>query len=76
MTGKTAGPAALYGGLALSTNNVQCSYACPVRDRMTDAAGRSMNLTALNLVAKVDAVAGDIPGPSGDQQIRMYSAPA
>jgi hypothetical protein len=39
---------------------------------LTDAAGQSMNLTALDLIAKIDAVAGNMAGQRGDRQFRMY----
>ena len=73
VTGKTAVPAELYGGLALSTKTTfnAVTHALSLI-ALTDAAGRSMNLTALDLIAKVDAVAGNIPGQSGDRQFRMY----
>ena len=77
VTGKTAVPAELYGGLALSTKTTfnAVTHALSVT-ALTDAAGRSMNLTALDLIAKVDAVAGNIPGQSGDRQFRMYRTAA
>ena len=73
VTGKTAVPAELYDGLALSTKTTfnAVTHALSVT-ALTDTAGRSMNLTALDLIAKVDAVAGNIAGQSGDRQFRMY----
>ena len=72
-TGKAAAPAALYDGLALSTKTTfnAVTHALSLTS-LTDAAGQSMNLTALDLIAKIDAVAGSIPGQSGDRQFRMY----
>ena len=40
--------------------------------RLTASDGTSMNLTALDLVEKVDAVAGSVPDAGGDKQFRMY----
>jgi hypothetical protein len=73
VTGKPAVPAEVYDGLALSTKTTfnAVTHALSVT-LLTDSGGRSMNLTALDLVAKVDAVAGNIPGQSGDRQFRMY----
>ena len=73
VTGKTAVPAELYGGLAVSTKTTfnAITHALSMT-ALTDGAGQSMNLTALDLIAKVDAVAGNIPGQSGDRQFRMY----
>ena len=73
VTGKPALAAEVYDSLALSTRTTfnAVTHALSITS-LTDAAGRSMNLTALDLVAKVDAVAGNIPGQSGDRQFRMY----
>ena len=72
-TGKAAAPAELYEGLALSTRTTFNAVTHALsRTQLTDEAGRSLNVTALDLIAKVDAVAGNIPGQSGDQQFRMY----
>lgn len=73
-TGKAAVPAALYEGLALSAKTTFNAVTHALsRTSLTDADGRSMNLTALDLIAKIDAVAGSIPGQSGDRQFRMYT---
>src|SRR5262245_25188551 len=72
-TGKQAVPAALYDGLPLSTRTTFIAVTHALSSTpLTDADGRSMNLTALDLVAKVDAVAGSIPGQGGDRQFRAY----
>ena len=72
-TGKPAVPAEVYDGLALSTKTTFNAVTHALsRTPLTDSAGRSMNLTALDLIAKVDAVAGGIPGESGDKQFRIY----
>jgi len=73
VSGKVALPAELYGGLAVSTKTTfnAITHALSMT-ALTDAAGRPLNLTALDLIAKVDAVAGNIPGQSGDRQFRMY----
>ena len=73
VTGKTAVPAELYSGLPLSTKTTfnAVTHALSLT-ALTDAAGQSINLTALDLITKVDAVAGNIPGQSGDRQFRMY----
>jgi hypothetical protein len=73
VTGKPAVPAEMYDGLALSTKTTFNAVTHALsRTPLTDSAGRSMNLTALDLIAKVDAVAGGIPGESGDKQFRIY----
>jgi hypothetical protein len=73
VTGKTALAAEMYDSLALSTKTTFTAVTHALSfTPLTDAAGRSMNLTALDLIAKVDAVAGNIPGQSGDRQFRMY----
>jgi hypothetical protein len=63
----------VYDGLALSTKTTlnAVTHALSLTP-LTDDAGRSMNLTALDLIAKVDAVAGHIPGQGGDRQFRLY----
>ena len=73
VSGEVALPAELYGGLAVSTKTTfnAITHALSMT-ALTDAAGRPLNLTALDLIAKVDAVAGNIPGQSGDRQFRMY----
>ena len=72
-TGKAAVPAELYAGLSLSTKTTFNAITHALsHTSLTDADGRSMNLTALDLIAKIDAVAGSIPGQSGDRQFRMY----
>jgi hypothetical protein len=72
-TGKSAVPAEVYDGLALSTKTTFNAVTHALsRTPLTDGAGRSMNLTALDLIAKVDAVAGSIPGQGGDRQFRIY----
>ena len=72
-TGKSAVPAEVYDGLALSTKTTfkAVTHALSLTP-LSDSAGGSMNLTALDLIAKVDAVAGSVPGQSGDRQFRMY----
>jgi hypothetical protein len=72
-TGKSAVPAEVYDGLALSTKTTlnAVTHALSLT-QLTDDAGQSMNLTALDLIAKVDAVAGHIPGQGGDRQFRLY----
>ena len=60
VTGKPAVPAEMYDGLALSTKTTFNAVTHALsRTPLTDSAGRSMNLTALDLIAKVDAVAGE-----------------
>jgi hypothetical protein len=72
-TGASAVPKDVYDSLALSTRTTfnAVTHALSVT-ALTDRAGRPMDLTALDLIAKVDAVAGSIPGQSGDRQFRMY----
>ena len=72
-TGKATPPAEVYDGLAVSTRTTfnAVTHALSVTP-LTDAAGASLNLTALDLVAKVDAVAGNMQGRSGDKQFRLY----
>lgn len=73
VTGKTASAAGMYDSLALSTKTTFNAVTHALSfTQLTDAAGQPMNLTALDLIAKIDAVAGNIPGQSGDRQFRMY----
>jgi hypothetical protein len=73
VTGKTAGPAALYGASLYPRKRL--THALSVT-ALTDVAGRSMNLTALDLIAKVDAVAGNIRcGTTPQRPIRLSRCP-
>jgi hypothetical protein len=72
-TGRTVAAAGAYDALSLSTrttfNAVTHALA---QTALTGQAGESMNLTALDLVAHVDAVAGRVADAGGDKQFRMY----
>lgn len=71
--GKTVRSETLYDELALSTRTTfnAVTHAL-LKTRLTDASGQPMNMTALDLVARVENVAGRIPGKGGDKQFRMY----
>jgi hypothetical protein len=72
-TGTAPVPATLYEGLALSTRTTFNAVTHALTHTpLTDAGGGTLNLTALDLVTRIDAVAGSIPGQSGDRQFRMY----
>ena len=67
----TAGP--LYNDLALSTRTTFNAVTHALsHTRLTDESGQAMNLTALDLIMKVDAVAGRVPDAGGDKQFRLY----
>ena len=42
------------------------------RTSLTGSDGAPLNLTALDLIARVDAVAGSVPDAGGDKQFRLY----
>jgi hypothetical protein len=72
-TGRQANAGALYDELALSTRTTFNAVTHALsRTRLTDASEQPMNLTALDLILKVDAVAGRVADAGGDKQFRMY----
>jgi len=72
-TGTQTSPQAIYDGLALSTRTTFNAVTHALsHTQLTTSDGKSMNLSALDLVEKIDAVAGSIPGAGGDRQFRMY----
>lgn len=65
--------ALLYEELALSTRTAFTAVTHALSQTpLTDQSGQSMNLTAMDLIARLDAVAGSIPGAGGDKQFRLY----
>lgn len=72
-TGKAIVAADLYNELPLSrrTTFTAVTHALAHTD-LTDRSGKPMNLTALDLVSKIDAVAGSYPHKGGDEQFRIY----
>jgi hypothetical protein len=63
----------LYDGLALSTRTTFSAVTHALLDtELTDKSGAPTNETALDLVAKLETVAGKIPGAGGDRQFRIY----
>ena len=71
--GTAADKVKLYDELALSTRTTfnAVTHAL-LQSKLTDGAGRPMNLTALDLVSRVETVAGKIANKGGDKQFRMY----
>jgi hypothetical protein len=72
-TAKQVEPGRLFDSLPLSTKTTFDAVTHALsQTRLTGADGASLNLTALDLVARVDAVAGSVPDAGGDKQFRMY----
>jgi hypothetical protein len=72
-TAKQLEPGPLFDSLPLSTRTTFDAVTHALsQTRLTGADGASLNLTALDLVAKVDAVAGSVPDAGGDKQFRLY----
>ena len=72
-TAKQLEPGPLFDSLPLSTRTTFDAVTHALsQTRLTSADGASLNLTALDLVAKVDAVAGSVPDAGGDKQFRLY----
>jgi hypothetical protein len=72
-TGQQANAGALYDDLALSTRTTFTAVTHALgQTRLTDASQQPMNLTALDLIQKVDAVAGRVADAGGDKQFRLY----
>ena len=72
-TGQQADAGALYDDLPLSTRTTFNAVTHALgQTRLTDASGQPMNLTALHLIQKVDAVAGRVADAGGDKQFRLY----
>ena len=63
----------LFDPLPLSTRTTFDAITHALSEtRLTGQDGRSLNLTALDLIAKIDAVAGSVPDAGGDKQFRLY----
>jgi hypothetical protein len=71
--GQSMDAAGLYNGLALSTRTTfnAVTHALSVTS-LTSADGQPLNLTALDLIQRLDTVAGRRPGQGGDTQFRLY----
>src|SRR5690348_16413542 len=63
----------LFDSLPLSTRTTFDAITHALsQTHLTGADGAALNLTALDLVARIDAVAGSVPDAGGDKQFRMY----
>jgi hypothetical protein len=72
-TGQPADAGTLYDDLALSTRTTFTAVTHALgQTRLTDESQQPMNLTALDLIQKVDAVAGRVTDAGGDKQFRLY----
>ena len=72
-TAKQMEPGRLFDSLPLSTRTTFDAVTHALSEtRLTGGDGASLNLTALDLIARVDAVAGSVPDAGGDKQFRMY----
>ena len=72
-TGKQVEAGVLYDALALSTKTTFKAITHALsKTPLSDTDGQPLKLTALDLVARIDAIAGSIPDAGGDQQFRMY----
>jgi hypothetical protein len=72
-TGQRANAGALYDDLALSTRTTFGAVTHALgQTRLTDESQQPMNLTALDLIQRVDAVAGRVADAGGDKQFRLY----
>ncbi len=72
-TGQQANAGALYDDLALSSRTTFNAVTHALgQTRLTDESQQPMNLTALDLIQKVDAVAGRVADAGGDKQFRLY----
>lgn len=73
--GKPIEPGKLYDDLALSTKTTFFAVThALLKTPLTDSSGRPMAMTALDLVSRVETVAGKVPNAGGDKQFRMYVA--
>ena len=72
-TGKQVDAGVLFDSLPLSTRTTfdAVTHALAATS-LTSADGAPMNLTALDLIAEVDAIAGSVPDAGGDKQFRLY----
>jgi hypothetical protein len=72
-TKKQLEPGPLFDSLPLSTRTTFDAVIHALSQTpLTGHDGASLNLTALDLVARVDAVAGSVPDAGGDKQFRLY----
>jgi hypothetical protein len=72
-TGQQAAAGALYDDLAVSTRTTFNAVTHALNQtKLTDQDQQPMNLTALDLILKVDAVAGRVSDAGGDKQFRLY----
>jgi len=71
--GKPVDTRELYDSLTLSKKTTFSAVTHALfQTRLTDKAGRSMGLTALDLVSRVETIAGRVPNKGGDRQFRIY----
>jgi hypothetical protein len=72
-TGKQVNAGNLFDSLALSTRTTFHAVTHALgQTSLTGVDGAALNLTALDLIDQVDAVAGSIPDSGGDKQFRLY----
>jgi hypothetical protein len=64
--------AGLYDDLALSTRTTFTAVTHALAKTVIDEDGQTTTLTALDLIDRVDKVAGSDPGLGGDKQFRLY----
>lgn len=70
---KSITPVELYDDMILSSKTTFNAVTHALqRTTLTDKAGKPMNMTALDLVERVETVAGSVPGKGGDKQFRIY----
>jgi hypothetical protein len=72
-TGAAVDPATFYDSLPLSTRTTfgAVTHAL-LQTKLNSRSGAPTGLTALDLVSRVETVAGRIPGKGGDKQFRIY----
>ena len=70
--GKRVDPAEAYNNLSVSTRTTfnAVTHAL-LTTRLTDSSGRDFG-SAIQIVAKIDTVSGEVPGARGDEQFRIY----
>lgn len=71
--GRKVEPAQVYADLPLSTKTTFNAVTHALSHTiLSDRTGQPMGMSALDLIAGVDTVAGKVPGKGGDKQFRMY----
>jgi hypothetical protein len=71
--GTPVNAAAFYEGLPLSTRTTFGAVTHALyRTKLNSKTGAPTGLTALDLISRVESVAGRVPGKGGDKQFRIY----